>query len=331
MATVGPGGTGYATESHTGHAAQHGEDHLDRKAAEASKAVADRWDDIVLRAFETITYLLPSPYSDNAASYDLLPHMSIRSLISLSYLPELLGTLLINDSVTDWVERSNVYNALLRLLRRMADSELSVGVLIGERPEKRKSVGLEAWMWGDGPIEWETRPGTNEIIRAPPLYDHFKKLTKQCETFLTGASHLLEDGGGDVEDMTVRATSLCGDMISAQQDMQRALSVICGETVDMVSGPKEKGKGRDPNVEMEKKYCATCEELAFKHVTLSSDLSTGGLAYPTYCYANDVMQTTNSARQPAKRLHLIKEISATSTSLPPGVWVRVDEVRNDVM
>ena len=36
-------------------------------------------------------------------------------------------------------------------------------------------------------------------------------------------------------------------------------------------------------------------------------------------------------QQTGNRPHLVKELAVTATSLPPGVWVRVDEVRNDAM
>ncbi|KAF8588347.1 hypothetical protein K439DRAFT_1335558 [Ramaria rubella] len=340
LATVGPGGTGYSTErgGGYGYSERHTMDDSsrteDRKAVEASKEVAARWDDTIIRVFDNITYLLPSPYADDAAVYDLLPHASIRSLISLSYFPELLSGLLINDSVTDWTDRDEVYNSMLKLLRRMVDSELSVEILVGERWEKKTSPGINDWMWGDGPLEWETNSNDGEIVRTPPLYDHFKKLTRQCETFRAGASYLLENGSeGEIEEMAVKATSLCGDMISAQQDMERAISVIRrGNTQATQPKTEDKGKSRDQNVDMERKYCAACEELAFQYIALSTGESPeGGLLYMNHHYSRDIAATANSTRQPSKRLHLIKEISAISTSLPPGVWIRVDEVRNDIM
>ena len=80
--------------------------------------------------------LLPSPYSDSDKVYDVLPHQSIGSLLSLSQLPELLGTLLRNDSVTDWIARIDLYQSMLGLLRRMADCELTMQVCTRVR-EKR--------------------------------------------------------------------------------------------------------------------------------------------------------------------------------------------------
>ncbi len=56
-----------------------------------------------------------------------------------------------------------------------------------------------------------------------------------------------------------------------------------------------------------------------------------GHNYPTYKYGPELARTANATRNPKDRLHLVKELAVMATSLPPGVWVRVDEVRNDAM
>ena len=218
-----------------------------------------------------------------------------------------------------------------------------------------KSCGLEDWMWGEGEIVWECNKDSNVPVSAPPLYAHFKKLTKQCETFLTGASSMLESGadgdGGEVAEMAVKATSLCGDIIAARDDIERAMTVMGKDPAAILRDPSpqdeetsetteptgkgkssSKGKERDPAVDLERTYARECERLAFKYVTLSQPSSSGtGLDYPSYNYAAMLKQTANATRNPKDRLHLVKELAVMATSLPPGVWVRVDEVRNDAM
>ena len=363
--SVGPGGTGYGTDTYGngyGRGGRHGWGRGNSAVAESRKTsradeLAAHWEEIIVRALNTLTALLPSPYADSAKVYDILPHVSIEPLLSLSKLPELLGTLLRNDSVTDWIARSETYHAMIALLRRMADCELSVQVLIVQRWEMYKSCGIESWMWGDGEITWETDKAGG-IERAPPLYDHFKKLTKQCETFCAGASQMMDtgragDGGEDVQETMVKATSLCGDIIAARDDMERAMAVLgnaappdgvsssnshlesehdpsSSNSRDMNQG---KGKGRDPAMDMEKAYSRACERLAFKHVMLSEDKKGKGkgLNYAHHNYAKYLNQTETTTRNPRDRLHLVKELAVMATSLPPGVWVRVDEVRNDAM
>ncbi len=135
-ASIGPGGTGYGTgscnelqdlPSHRRGRGTRTSGSLEEDAMTSSLAVASS-DELIVRALNTITLFLPSPYSESPQVYDMLPHMSIYPLLTLSQLPELLGILLRNDSVTDWTSRSDVYNAMLVLLRRMADCELTLEV-----------------------------------------------------------------------------------------------------------------------------------------------------------------------------------------------------------
>ena len=363
-ASVGPGGTGYGTggthHQHYGpgqYPNARGKKSVNLRSTDTrgqqAQNMAAHWDDVVVRALTTIKDFLPDPYSDSGNMYDILPHACIQHLLPLSQLPELLGSLLRNDSVSDWILRSEVYYAMLALLRRMADCELTVEILIEQQWDKDKTCGLEGWMWNDGEVVWERPKPNAPISRSQPLYAHFKKLTKQCEAFLAGASQLMQVQGGDeeVDDTTIRASSLCGDIIAARDDIERAMKVMGKDIsvdaeekqVDQANGAvdskgrgkrkgKGKGKNRDFAVDMERVYTRECEHLAFKHVALSEPSSNGtGLAYPTFSYTNELTMTASATRNPKCRLHLVKELAVTATSLPPGVWVRVDEVRNDVM
>ncbi|KAJ6601347.1 hypothetical protein DFH09DRAFT_1127533 [Mycena vulgaris] len=332
-ASVGPGGTGYGTDGvrgsyrARGHGRGRGRGRGSQPAASSSRAVelAAHWEEIVVRALNTLTAILPSPYADASQMYDMLPHASIGHLLSLSQLPELLGSLLRNDSVTDWLTRSEIYYAMIALLRRMADCELTVEVLIERRFSLDRSSGLEDWMWEDGEISWE-RDKQGHIERAPPLYDYFKKLTKQSEAFLAGAMHMMEEGegeeGGNDMDESIKAMSLCGDIIAARGDMVRAMSVLGRGEETPSASLKGKGKDRDLSIDPEKAYSQACETLSFKHVELD---------YSQYNYQQQLNATEGSTRTPKNRLHLVKELATMATSLPPGIFVRVDEVRNDVI
>ena len=216
-----------------------------------------------------------------------------------------------------------------------------------------KSCGLEEWMWDEGDIIWERNEDTDAYVPAAPLYLHFKKLTRQCEAFLAGASNMLEsgdDGDADVTETTVKATSLCGDIIVARDDIERAMTVMGKSPAAILRGPepsgssstsmpegasgsgkdngRDKGKARDASIDLERKYATECERLAFAYVNLAD---ASGCNYPMYKYSPDLVRTANATRNPKDRLHLVKELAVMATSLPPGVWVRVDEVRNDAM
>lgn len=348
--TVGPGGTGYGTDSYGGYRGRGRGRNPSASAPRTSRVekLAAHWEEILVRSMKILTELLPAPYSEMPEMYDMLPHASIGPLLSISQIPNLLASLLCNDSVTDWISRSETYHAMLSLLRRLADCELTIQVLIGQRHEMASSCGLETWMWEEGEITWRMESGVVET--SAPLLDFFKKLTKQSEAFLNGASQMIAEGGedGEVDDTIVNGTSLCGDIIAARDDMERAISII-GRPADQQAstsanqGPSasrsrhrresEKGKGKETSVELARAYASACERLAFKHVFLAAEGKGKGtgLSYPNFNYSAQLNQSQNATRNPKDRLHLVKELAVTATSLPPGVWVRVDEVRNDVI
>ncbi|KAL0951732.1 hypothetical protein HGRIS_008406 [Hohenbuehelia grisea] len=358
--SVGPGGTGYGTDGHLSYDASRPSTAKGPKSSR-NEQLADHWDELISRALETLTTFLPSPYSEPPQTYDLLPHLSLPHLLSASQLPDVLGGLLRNDSVTDWINRMNAYQSMLALLRRMADCELTVAVLIKRRWEMKKSCGLETWMWDEGEIEWERKDNSPDgpIVRGKSLLQHFEKLTKQCEAFLAGASQMMDSAGGDdqeVEETMMKGGSLCGDIVAAKGDIERAMNVLGAldesgsqsqDEAELAPEPEPvtKGKGgrkgkqkqKAPSekiqkleqlARMEKEYRNACEELAFKHVSLC-DPDTGKYSY--YNYHAEVAESANATRLPKDRLHLIKELAVMATSLPPGIWVRVDEVRNDVI
>ena len=351
--SVGPGGTGYSMGNNFqgyGSTAHQNNKSTRQPANSKQKKAADHWDTVISRVLNILTSLLPAPYAEDTKVYDMLPNGSIGHLISLSQIPTLLADLLRNDSVTDWISRKDIYYAMLSLLRRMADCELTIHSLIAQRWEVETTCGLADWMWNDGEIIWK-KDSDGEIETSPALYTYFTKLSKQSAAFLAGAMQMLGGDNSDpeVEDTAIQGTSLCGDIIAAKDDLERAISVLGQPSVNRENRAEDldddsngeqrtkkgkgKGKGREVALDLDKVYAEACEKLAFKHVSLAEPYTTsgGGLTYANYKYAPELKQTQNSTRQPKDRLHLLKELAVMATSLPPGVWVRVDEVRNDAM
>lgn len=249
----------------------------------------------------------------------------------LSKLPELLGSLLRNDS-----------DGLDRAKRDISGHDFFVaspGRLRAHYP------GIDRNTLGNGQ---ELRPREldveergdydkeDQIERTPPLYKHFVKLTKQCEKFMAGASQMLDidagEGVDDVEETMTKGMSLCGDIIAASDDIKRAMRVL-GQATSSAPIPHSslasgnsfaQGKGKETSnaVALERTYSMVCERLALKHVTID---------HANYNYAVSLAQTQSATRKLKDGPYLIKELAMTATSLPPGVWVRVDEVRNDAM
>lgn len=285
------------------------------------------WDEVSTRVFHALTEYLPNPYADSPEPFDFVPHPSIYPLLQLSYLPETLGALLRNDSVADWIARSETYQTMLRLLRQLADCELTIRLLVSRGWSKTKSCGIDSFVRGDGEVVWE-RDDAGGFVRTSPLYNHFEKLTKQSEAYLTGMSSI----AGDIGETGIGEMSLCGDIIATKEDLDRCLAII-GNTSnsDEIKADDQTGRGTPNNEELDKRYERECAQLAFEYVTLSEDGPSGGLAYRTFHYRDMVEASSNDTRIPKDRLHILKELAVMGTALPPGIWVRADEVRNDVM
>ena len=305
-----------------------------RRSAGKSKTKKDvtsdgarSWDSTSSWVFRALATYLPNPYADSPASFDFVPHPSIGALLQLSYLPETLGALLRNDSVADWIARGETYQTMLRLLRRLADCELTIGLLVSRGWTKAKSCGIHSFIRGGGEVIWE-RDEDGGVVRTAPLYNYFEKLTKQSEACLTGMSSI----AGDIGEIGIEEMSLCGDIVAAKEDLDRCLAII-GTASDSDENKVDERAGRVPSngEELDKAYERECEELAFKYVTLSEDGPTGGLVYRSFHYRGMVEASSNDTRIPKDRLHILKELAATGTGLPPGIWVRVDEVRSDIM
>lgn len=146
-----------------------------------------------------------------------------------------------------------------------------------------------------------------------------------------------DEAPADEVDSIIKSTSLCGEIIAARDDLERAMKAVgknpskipdtpAGPTHEKAEGNAQgKGKNTDTAADLERRYARECERLAFQHVAFPQESG----RYATFNYAEVINSTTGSTRNPKDRLHLIKELAVTATSLPPGVWVRVDEVRND--
>ena len=286
-------------------------------------------DDVLTWVFRALMVYLPNPDADSPAPFDFVPHPSICALLQLSYLPETLGALLRNDSVTDWIVRRETYQTMLRLLRRLADCELTIRLLISQGWSKTSGCCIDSFIRGDGEVVWEIDEA-DEVVRTAPLYNHFEKLTKQSVAYLTGLTSM----AGDLGETGIEEMLLCEDIIAAKEDLDRCLAVI-GSASGLVETKVDERTGNPQPSNSEelgdKFYEHECAHLAFKYVTLSEEGPTEGLVYRTFHYRDLVGASSNDTRIPKDRLHILRELAVIGTALPPGIWIRVDEARNDVM
>lgn len=189
------------------------------------------------------------------------------------------------------------------------------------------SCGIGFFIRGESEVVWE-RDEAYGIVRTAPLYNHLEKLTRQSVAYLTGMTSIANDIG----ETGIEEASLFGDIIAAKEDLDRCLAVIGGASgLVEIKEDERTRKAPSNSEEFDKFYERECARLAFKHVPLSEQGSTRGLMYQTFHYRDMVETSSNETRLPKDRLHILKELAVMGTALPPGIWVRVDEVRCDVM
>ena len=306
-----------------------------------------------VHALRTINLLLPNPHSESV--YDIHPHPSIQSLLQFSSLPEMLRDLFRSVSIHEVTLKGDLYHEALQILKRFVTSELYVGIL-SEGREKESSPGIAESLWGTADIKWAMVPADSssvsdstpysagsrpsggadeqasvgvegEVSKTPLVYEHFKKLALQCETFFALSLENpynpgpLKNDRNAAEVETTLTSTLCLDVLMARDDIAKAIEARADD-----AAPTLKEKIVDQTLLLEEIYRNDCERLAFSHVDLSSDGT-----YGDHFSKAILADTTFAPRDPKKRLHLLKELSVLATGLPPGIWVRVDETRNDVV
>ncbi|GAA5844601.1 hypothetical protein JCM11251_002239 [Rhodosporidiobolus azoricus] len=316
----------------------------------------DTQDKLYLRLLTLLRPLLPHPDAPTAQIYDFLPHPTFSALLALSTLPDLLATLLRNDSVVEWQRRNEVYFAMLGVLEALGGSEATLETLFGERRDKKWSEGLRAFVEGRGDVRWERKmvkklieptevpnkgrgrkrkAGVSEevfveegeIIMAVPLLSLLRKLSTQAEAFRRAALT------GSLEDADASLIGICGDFAEAgerckglvkvwEEKQARDRGAEGFSAADMAPEENQvqggvmrvEGQGKGKGVERmwtEEDYATACGKLAY--------------------YRRDAESIANHRRSHNSFVHLAKELAVLSTSLPPGIWVRVDEARVDVL
>ena len=301
-------------------------------------------DRLITIALNLLANLLPHPDSPDALGLDFMPSATLTPLLLLSTLPEILSDLCRNDSVTDWAQRSDLYFAMLRVLAAICEEAGTVAVFFGERRGLLWSEGIGKWMAGEGEIEWTREaapvvkttkrkakgpPPTSArpvlpVLLVTPLFSLFSSLIQQATAFrkLAGSS----DGAFGAEDSAL--LGICGDICDTGEKCKRTLAVWEQiqerERVVVV----ENGKGKEVSAD---DYASFCRLHSYSQDVSLSATTDDKITWPTHKYAKEITSIAQSRRGNVAFVHLVKELAVLSTSLPSGIFVRVDESRIDVI
>jgi hypothetical protein len=314
----------------------------DTKHLEAGSA----YDAQLLLIFDSLAHLLPAPSNTYAAEFDYLPHPSLGAIIRSSYLLEVFEELLRNDSVEDMSLRSGLYFSMMKILRLFAGHEALFNLLTQKREIISKTEGVHYYIRNGGTPEKLAEPvpkpekvdgrtrlatmlnsnkahpsaenkETAKLQYGPPLLNLFEKLVTQARIFRkTAASNYQSLQFDDDGEMSTKAVGLCGDLVElwdvitlSIQDLENSRKPDQGEP----STPK--GKQPETKVDLPEYL----KKLAYAEYDI---LGADNKLHP-FAYTREVESLGSQSLNPKRTLTLAKELATMSTSLPEGIFVRV--------
>jgi hypothetical protein len=154
---------------------------------------------------------------------------------------------------------------------------------------------------------------------GPPLLPLFEKLVTQARIFRKTAASNYESLQFDDDEMSTKAVGLCGDLVDLWDII--TLSIQDLENSRQTDEDSDKSKGKQPETEVTLKD--HLKRLAFAEYDI---LGPGNTLHP-YAYSREVNALGGRSLNPKRTLTLAKELATMSTSLPDGIYVRVQPDR----
>ncbi|KAK6516943.1 hypothetical protein TWF506_006823 [Arthrobotrys conoides] len=306
------------------------------------------------------------------------------ALLRVSYLPELISSLVRNDSIMD-IDACNawqMYERCLELLQVFSTHDPLLEFLISPHQEKKSSPGIANLIQTVpdfnplkgfspnkkrlgilitlDPVEFALTEGFDGICQ--PIVHSFQSLVKQSQAFLGHASRVLKE---DKDEETVNLLRFCSEVnATATKVNQRAeelrgkkdkakpsplyknshLASLSADTLthsifsssqsfSSVSTSPTNNQKPHPfdishNVQQECRH-ALSDHLQFKFSDKVFETHCSGVnPHPGFHAANS--RVFSAAPAPGRMKRLIKELTVLSTTLPPGIYVRVQEDRPEI-
>lgn len=292
-----------------------------------------------------LTKLLPKSSWDSL--FDLTPPPPLKTMLRTSMLVEKAEELLRNDSVQDISIHSQMYIALMGLLRQICACPETDFLVMERRRKKLHTIGLLKIMQslpllddisGSGPkTRGKIAAAAEEKKRAEVLtYEESSdrktlievsaNLCTQAKFFLKGAgkSEGSEFDGAEA----VKILGICLEIVSIRDEFDRLASRTSDPTMisSLEGAPHNKDKHLANPTSIWKKKIPL--QLGFEyHSPIAFEYTENVLDSHHYkAQANDLKQSPRG-----RVLHLTRELATMSTSLPQGIFVRVEDSRPDVL
>lgn len=311
-------GVGYGRESYQDYHSKGKKPPIVESASmEEIKTLSSQNDQMLGGIFSALIRTLPDADADNIP--DVLPHKLMPSILRLSTLPTTMRDLCRNDSVDDCASRSVLYFQLLALFNRLVSHEVGLRFLCEEHVAVSKTAGIWNVATGKGEIVpcYEDSGPDAPVALVKSIYTTLEQLMAQAALFLkyVQSERAFQQNGNeedkkeDEDPFTVsEAISLCGCITSAGDAIVKALD-----------GYMEKNTSETHPTSADQMYSEACKKLSFGQADLGAKSN-----YANHAFGKMIK---TAPHYPAK---IMLQISTLSTSLPQGIFVRIDETRLDV-
>ncbi|KAK2752725.1 hypothetical protein FQN55_005854 [Onygenales sp. PD_40] len=242
---------------------------------------------------EHVTEMIPSANNAN------LPP-ELRAMLHICVLVDKAADLLRNDSLEEVSRRGELYTSVIRFVEKLGAHPELRDLVSGRRLSKLSTAGLQA-------LSGRPAGGVKELERMlilgeeiPSLAERLEQLARQSEVVLkykeTRDMMALPEGKKMVQ--------MCKDITA----IYKAISSQARKGRDTLSREEKWAKYHRDN-------CLVRDDILMRP--------------GNYAYAAAARQISNPSVGRMKRL--VTEIANMSTSLPPGIFVRVGESRPDII
>lgn len=243
------------------------------------------------------------------------PAISESNLFRLSMLFDRITDLIRNDSIADVTERVALYMEVIAFVRLIADIPGLRGLLFEERPEKSRSPGLRAL--GNPIVEDSFVPVISSSSRSASLFASSKNIYLQIKIYLKLAAKRTLAGSSTqtpVNPLKKDTMKLCEGMLALHEYLKAKAEEEMSKQA-MISGIPNASK------ESETAWAIYQEE---NRVTFTDEVLV------SHRYETEMKNFVTSVSK--NRLNIIsKEVATLTTSLPPGIFLKIAESRSDVM
>ncbi|PGH36803.1 hypothetical protein GX50_00260 [[Emmonsia] crescens] len=262
------------------------------------KSEDEKMDGVTEMMSDIVTELIPTWNNKN------LPP-ELHAMLQLTMLIDRVTDLLRNDSIEEVSKRAGVYSSVLHFVQKVGEHPELKDIVQGRRYCKRSTTGIQAIC--DTPTkDWEKALILGEKI--PSLAERLEQLAKQSEII-----------------QKYTATKIIKSTPEGKVMMK-----LCQEITAVYKSIGLSKGAEDARGAITKKTGLLSEEKWIKFHKDRCLLRNDAILRPeNSVYASAAANLT--ACGPGRMKKLVTDIASMSTSLPPGIFVRVGESRPDVM